>query len=59
MKRKIELAAALILSATFLTVAGCGGSKAERLPKEEGRDALKNASVLSMKGDLDLSLIHI
>ncbi|MGN8800222.1 hypothetical protein ACTNCH_07185 [Candidatus Merdisoma sp. HCP28S3_D10] len=41
MKRKIELAAALILSAAFLTVAGCGGSKEERLPKEEGREALK------------------
>ena len=53
MKRKIEVATALISAALFLAVAGCGSSGEELPPTEEGRAVLENASVLTMKGDLD------
>ena len=53
MKRKIQLGIALVSTSLFLTVAGCGEAGEELPPTEEGRTALENASVLSMKGDLD------
>ena len=53
MKRKIQLGIALVSTSLLLTVAGCGEAGEELPPTEEGRTALENASVLSMKGDLD------
>ena len=53
MKRRIEIATALISAALLLAVAGCGSSGEELPPTEEGRAVLENASVLTMKGDLD------
>ena len=53
MKRKIQFGAAFISAVLLLAVTGCGSSKEELPPTEEGQEALQNASVLTMKGDLD------
>ena len=53
MKRKIQFGAAFISAVLLLAVTGCGSSKEELPPTEEGQEALQNASVLTMEGDLD------
>ena len=50
MKRKIQFGAAFISAVLLLAVTGCGSSKEELPPTEEGQEALQNASVLTMTG---------